>query len=219
MFLHHRFLAKGASMKLFKFFLFAACLMGLTSNTNALTTTKQRSNGESANAGFFNDDGCVQTQGDVGYTHRITTTTNSEGQSFVSETRDLSVFVYQANFCENRILMFGSAFVFVPDGSVPIIDKQLNGTRIALTVPVFNQINSTMVDVEIDVSLTARTEPSTSSRIDVVVMPGQRIKERTEETVRDANISGTIFDGTTHYALAPSGNGVLASFADRYAIK
>jgi hypothetical protein len=211
-----RFLSRGAFMKRFTTCLTAVSLFCISTVADALTTYKEVSSGRSANAGFFHDDGCVQTQSDVAYIEKLTVTTNSDGQKFESNTRQFSIFIFQADFCENRIIMFGNGSIgFVPDGSVPAIGNKLENAHIALTVPVFNQANDTEVDVTVDVNLTARTDASTSERVDVVISPDQREKAREDETVRDANISGSISDGITQYAIEPSGNGRIASFSNR----
>jgi hypothetical protein len=189
-------------------------------NAFAAVILSETAAGYQAVAGTDNGDGCVQTQSSLLLDDRITTTKSDDGSVFESHTRFLTISLFQADFCNNKVIMFGQGFIpFVPDEVAPVFDKKLNSVRIALTVPVFNQIDGTISNTAIDVTLTAIEAATTDDRRDVVIMPDQREKQRMQDTFRLASLTGSIFDGTREYMLGGTQAGGISAFSDNYRIK
>jgi hypothetical protein len=171
-------------------------------------------NGNQATVGTFHEDACFQTQSNVFLDDRVTTTSNPDGGVFESHTRSLSVFLYQVDLCENKIIMYGNGSIgFVPDDIATTFDKKLNGIHLIINVPVFNQYGPE-VNAAIDVTLTAIEDPTISKRVDVVVGPEQRTRQLMNETFRLASATGSIFDGTREYMLGQTQTGGISAFSN-----
>jgi hypothetical protein len=102
-------------------------------------------------------------------------------------------FVYENAFNVCTLEKLSSAF-----GSVAlspeqfIIDKSLGSAALKATVPLYDQINGTTINVGIDLNWAATSDPEASRTISrAVFLDGTRVFTRSNGTSRDANVSGS----------------------------
>lgn len=181
----------------------ALATFGQHSNASAGSNYKFR--GDTAEAYFSNFDGCVYTDAWVYAGDGVNQ--SPPGPGGASSWTDLWISVYDACSDVQLLAAQGGTQLAGPDFQV---SGKLNSATLTATVNVYDWISDSYFDVSVNLiwrGVGATYSGSSNSHYN---SPGCKSHSRYRGTWRSANVSGSIWDGSTNFTPNPSGGTIYS---------
>jgi hypothetical protein len=174
--------------------------------TSAVAGENTRFRGQTAEASFFADDGCVATGASVYVVdgHSQNPPGSGDRYSYVS------VWLWGYDYCNWQELFGGGGSTTLAPGEFQI-DRKLSSASLITTVEVWDWMTDTLMTITVDLTWTGTGDLERGSYTSHHVSSGYKVHSRFRGTFRDATATGSVSDGTTNFAVGSMGWASLGS--------
>lgn len=181
-----------STIKLLTILALAFATFGQHSTASALEMFKFR--GLGANASFSTVDGCIQTNVDVFTAEAFIQVFPGNVDPFSS----VNIFISQYDLCEDIQLLAAEGVADLAEPDLQI-SKKLNRATLNTTINVLDSLTSNTFDVSVDLAWTG-IGPVTRERLNFHFQDQTCITHtRSKATLRAAEVTGNVSDGTTNF--------------------
>jgi hypothetical protein len=115
-------------------------------------------------------------------------------------TSGANVFIGQMNWCTNAQILFASGSIYNPDF---LIDKELLSASLNTTIYVFDNVSGNTFPVSVNLAWTSNSAIGHENQTFYYHTRGFTENSHVNADFRDANVSGTVTDGTTNFTPSP----------------
>jgi|SRR5215207_7151695 len=179
--------------------IFTLSLTVFSQRTTASAADTFKFSGESAQTTFSTIDGCILTEVGVLTSEGIFKSPPGKG----NPTSEAFLIISQVDLCTDTYIFFANGSAQLADTDFQVSGK-LESATLNTTVSVFDQVSQTFLDVFVDLAWTGVGPLSRESTNFHSKSPGCKVHSRFKGTLRFAEASGSVSDGTTNFTPDPA---------------